>query len=554
MSKNEDLFTSVASVRGNQLTLTAPLQSTVQSVIVDHDDTGAAQFAIDAAVAAGGGIIKFGVGTYNIRRPCFGYWTSDSNPYPTYTTDYSRSPSYGSFWNLCVANGATGNIYIEGQGSATVLQAGPDLGGGMFALGVYSTPASAPFKSIEIEPVDKGSTKLVLADSSVTGGLHPGSDVWLYSGSFGGTCIDSNGTAGGGCHFSELNTIEAIQGNTLTLEYPTSKKYYDDGVDSFGLVKLPTTLHNIALQNLTINTYNRVIGPGYVYGLLINKVVVNGSPAEGAFVGGYKRDVVIENSSWNIGTEDATWNGTEEFDQFTDVAFIGNTITGNSPDSSNASRIYLTEGTSQIMFEDNTISHVSIYFQDTTDDVIRGNIFHNGDVTIGKSYNEFGHPLEWGNPQDASFLSFGSQTSASISGNSFTIDSAFTPPWVINLGHFDHGGIDGNVIVYDAGSPLAAINSDGGYIGNNTVTLGPLATSSWGIAVIPDEGPGIAPSNFIVAHNTVNATVAAGGIYIVNAGFSDPAPICLEQNTINIQKGKSQFIPDSTNLSCDGSK
>lgn len=562
IAKNDDLFTIVAAVNGNQITLQQPLENSVMDTEVDHDDTNAIQTAVDAAVLAGGGVVKIGKGHFNLRRPAFWYWTPTSGAYPIMTNNYSLRAWSQGHSELYIPNGSKGHITIDGSGASTVLQTSPGSGraGALLSVGNYSSPAYPPFKSVSIEPLDKGATTVTLVNDSDSSKFRPGDDVWLYTGSFGNsaTCPDINGTAGGNCHFSELNTIQSISGNAVELKYPASKRFYDDGTSSFGMVKLPVTPHDIAIENMTIDTNDIVIDSGLVYGVLVNNVTVDGSPAIGPFVGGFKRDVVIENSSWSIGEGDATWNGTEEFDQFTGVALIHDQITGNnSPFSEGPSmgaRLYFTEGTSQVLITDCTFNHASVYFQDTTDDAIDDNTFNDADITVGLSYNEYNHDLLWGGYQDNSVLSFDSQDWAQVDGNTFNTDNSFFPPWIINIGHFKGGQVDGNTI--NDNSPqrrLAAINSDGGEIEGNTINLGSKAALSFGIAAIPDEGPGLPASSFTIEGNTIVGPAAINAIYVVNSGFTDTAPVCIENNSINIGRGSPISIPQSSpDLTCGG--
>jgi hypothetical protein len=564
--KNEDFFTTVTSVSGNEITLSQPLVSSVNEVEVDHDDTNAIQAAIDAAESVGGGVIKIGRGTFSVRRPSFQYYAFSGDTYPRFTTTYRLKPSWLGYSNLHIPNGSTGNVFLEGDGAATILQTPPDFGGygKLIAVGDYSNPAFQPYPAIKIEEVDKGATSIVLSEASQAGVLHAGDDVWLYSGAFDPNlqnpmCVDSGGSAGGNCHFSELNSVLSIEGRDITLKYPTSKKFFDDGRDSFGLVKLPTTPHNVGIENLTIDTYNPVTGSGFVYGLLIDHVKVNGFVNHGAFGGGFKRDVLIKNSSWGVGLGDASWYGTEEYDQFTNVGLIDDTVIGHAAPGSEGpslgARLYFTEGTSQVVIEGSTFDHVSLLFQETTDDIVDGNEFYDGDVSVGGSFNPFNHPLSWGPPQDASFLSFGSQEAAEVKNNVFNIDSDFYPPWIINLGHFVKGQVDDNIIVDDSPRQLiAVISSDGGEINGNMITLGTHAISSWGIAAIPDEGPGAQASSFDLEKNTINGGSELAGIYVVDSGFTNAAPMCIAGNTINIQNGPKVSVPSSTtNQICVGS-
>ena len=568
VAKPEDLYTVVASVSGNIITLQNPLVSSVTEATVDHDDTNAVQNAMNAAMAAGGGIIRFGKGTFNLRRPTFQYYPAGATE-PHYTTNIKLKESWGGYVNLNMPYGSVGNIYIEGAGPGTVIQTQKDFGGNGVLLGVGSEgsgPAYAPNVAIPIQEVDKGATTVTLASSDGQNTLHPGDDIWLYSGSSSGSitsppCANSKSTAGGNCHFTELNTIKSINGSTITLLYPTSKKYYDDGKNSFGLVKLPTTPHNIALENLTIDTYNSVTAGGIVYGLLIDHVTVNGSPVEGAFRDGFKRDVVIENSSWGVGTGDATWNGTEEFDQITDLALVGDTITGfSAPGSegpSEGAKLSFTEGTSGVVIQNNTFNHVSVYFQDTTDDVIQGNQFNDAIVEVGDSYTPVVANIRWiwGWLEDQSFLSYGSQSAVQVDGNLFNIDAAFNPPSIIHIGHFTSGQINHNVVNYSVMSGVSgvAIDSNGGDVIGNTITFATPAPNAVGILLIPDQGPGVAPSGFDVQQNVIKGSSISAGIYVSSGGFTDTAPVCIANNAIDILIGKTVVSSSSVDLDCSES-
>lgn len=558
VSKHEDLFSKVVAVSGNQIALQDPLASSVVDVEVDHDDTGSIQDAINAAVSAGGGVIELGNGTFNVRRPTFGCFKSVSCP-TGYTTDIKLKPSWYGYTNLYLDHHSPGNIFLKGNSTLTVIQTPPDSAGdGEFIEMGYGVPASAPYTAIKIEQVNKGDTSVTLANDSGLSTLHPGDDVWLYTGSFGGgSCVDKDGTPGGNCHFSEINTIKSISGRVISLAYPTSQKFYDDGVSSFGLVKMPMSPHNVGLSNFTINTYSPVVSLGMVFGLTVDHVTVNGFTSHGAFLGGMKRDMLIENSSWGIGAGNASWEGTEELDQCIKVSFINDTITGyaapGAEGPSMGARIYLTEGTSQALFEHNKFDHIAILSQDTTDDIIDSNVFNDATVAIGNRYNEFTYALGYGSLRDPSVFSFRSQADAQITNNIFTIDSGYYPPWIIVLGHFTSGSITNNVITSNTLNPLAAINSGGGDIKNNVIHIGPRSKLTYGIAAIPDEAPGIPVSSFTIRGNQINAQAVPAGIAVMDSGFTDIAPVCIANNSITIVSGKSVSVSKSaTNLSCDG--
>lgn len=550
-SKSEDLFSTVLSVTGNIIVLSSPLQADVSETLVDHDDTVAIENAILAAVTVGGGIIDFGPGSFNIRKPSFIYVQNNSVAYPNYTTNYALSPYWAGYWYLYIPNGSAGNIYLEGSGASTLINTPPASGAvaAVLGLGNFGRPSFAPYTSHRMLPIDKGSTTVELATPTDVGTIAAGDDVWLYSGSYSytpGGCTDNSGTAGGMCHFSELNTVTAVNGSTLTLKYPASKNYWDDGYDSFGIVKMPVTPHNVAIEHMTLNSSDPLTGTGLVYGQLVNDVHITGDVSHGPFGGGFKRDVLIENSSWTFGVGDASWSATDEYDQFTNISFIHNVITGYAAPGAEGpslmARMYLTEGTSEVLFQDNVINNASIYSQSATDVAIYSNQFSDGVVNIGDSYNPFNAPLVSAAIADASFQSFASQMSASISGNAFVCDTSFTPPFVIRLGHYGAGDISNNLISYAAKQSIPVVVSGGGTIRGNVLSI-TGAASAIGIAAIPDESHTFAPALFDIESNSITGGTAQTGIRVVNAGFTDPAPVCIEGNSFDTSSG-SQMVAD----------
>ena len=551
ISKNEDVIASVASVNGNQIILAVPLNSSVADTVVDHDDTDAIQSTINAAVAAGGGVVRFGDGTFNIRRPSFQYANEIEPEYTAYTTSYTLGWPESEWYYLYVPNGSSGNIFFQGNGASTVLQTPPDQGAAstVFGIGAYLNPGYAPFTALQIEDVDKGATSVNLASDPAASNIHPGTDIWLYSGAFSApaVCVNADGTAGGNCHFSEINTVTTVSGRKIALAYPTSKRYYDDGTDSFGIVVLPVTPHNIGIQDLTFNTCNRILYSGMIYGLVIDHVVINGVVGFGAFGGGSKRDVLIENSTWSFGRGDAS-GIYDEYDQFTNLEFLRNTITGYAASEaegpSEMARIYMTEGTSGVVLDGNVFDHVSTYFQDTTDDVVENNTYTDGILQLGDSYAPKRNVLDLGGVQNPTFTSFASQESAIVRANSFTIGPEFTPPWVLSIGHFTSGSVSNNVISYNNAHNSALIISDGGAIKGNTISIGPASTGAWGIGLDPDEAPSVPPASFDVENNTISASSLAAGIYVADPGFTDTAPVCIQGNTMNIGQGNLLSIQD----------
>ena len=99
-SKNEDLYTTVTAVKGNQITTADVLPASITNAQVLHDDTAAFQAAIDAASAAGGGTVQIGAGTYLIQRPVFVVTASGANPVFTNTVKADAWYSIYSYLNI----------------------------------------------------------------------------------------------------------------------------------------------------------------------------------------------------------------------------------------------------------------------------------------------------------------------------------------------------------------------------------------------------------------------------------------------------------------------
>jgi hypothetical protein len=552
IARNEDFFTSIATVTPDGVTTADPLPNTFRGAEVSHDDTLAVQNTINAAVAAGGGIVQFGTGSYVIRRPVF---VEGGVSYPADSTALTSDPFWADYHYLAIPNGSSGRIHLRGAGAGTIVSTAPDHGGAasLLAAGYFQRPDDTVGGVLPINQVTKGQTQVVLGGSASA--LSPGDDVWLYSGSFtGNPCQATSGTAGE-CHFSELNTVAAVNGGKVTLAYPASKTYRDDGSSAFGMVKLPVTPHDIAVEDMTIDTYNPVISTGMVYGLLVSDVSINGSMTHGAFGGGLKRDVTIENSTWTIGTGDASYGATDEYDQFTNVLFTGDTVNGYAAPGAEAlsvaARIYGTEGSSQFTFKNNVFNNVSVYFDETTDDVVSNNQFNNGAVILGSAYGVI--PFSFGPDHDAAFVSFASQVSADIDNNTFNGQTPYSPPFIVRLGHFALGTVANNTINY-AGNQTAfpGITSYGGAITGNTMAIS-NPQGSVGIAVIPDQSSTIPAASFNVQDNTVSQVGGVSlAVYVTDPGFLDTAPICIQANNLLPQIGLPLFeaAPGSINLSC----
>ena len=561
ITKNEEFFTTVVTITGSQILLSDPLQSSVQEVTVNHDDTQAIENTILAANAAGGGTVQLDAGTYEIERPSFILVENNSVAYPNFTTNLAYAPWWAGATYLILPNGSHGNLNLQGVGANTVIVTPPGMGAysPLINLGGYqrpNDPSNPVTRLIQITPTLKGATSVSLRNSSDASTLHVGDDIWLYTGSFGQAYCPDSGSLPGPCHYSELNTVTGINGATIMLAYPTSKQYYDDGGSGFGLVRLPVTPHNIALQHMTINTASPITQTGLVYGLVINDLTMPGPIDHGPFGGGYKRDVTIENSTWSFGVGDASYGAEDEYDQFTNLSLVNNTITGvaapGAEGPSLMARIDMTEGTSQAQIMLNTFVDTSIYAEQTTDVLISQNKFSNGVVNIGFEYAA-GADVNWfrqGQQADKSYLSFASQEAAEVRDNTFSSDATFTPPGIIRVGNFTSATIANNVISYQASNTMPVITTFSGAVTGNQISI-PASGASDAVVLVPDESELGPPSAFIVQENTLTANSVWAAVLIPNGGFVDSVPICIQNNNWNITFGVPVlYDPTSTQLSC----
>lgn len=565
--QNEEFFSTITGTSGNTITIADQLPQTIGGGVVLHDDTQAVQSAINAASQAGGGTVQLNAGYYRVLRPSF----PSKSTYPTFSTDITTELYSAQFSSLQLPNGSSGNVTIQGQGNSSFIAAAPDSGGRSHFLdiGAFGRPASMgapayPGAVIKIQPVAKASTSLTLVSSTPNPSLAAGDDIWLYSGSFGidVACTDVNGTPGGECHFSELNTIASVQGTAVTLVHPTSMRFYADQYgNSFGLVKLPKTPHNVSLRSFQMDDYNAILATGQVYGLLVDSLTLLKPASHGQFGGGTKRDVTIQNSTWHLGNGDATYAGTDEFDQEINVSLVGNNIYGygaaGAEGPSLLPRIYGTEGSSQFKINNNHFYGAGVLLDQTTDDVVIGNQFQNGLLAIGGMYAPNGNCTQLQN--DTGFVSFGSQANVDVENNVFTTTAGvFLAPSLLRTGSFDAAIISGNQLTFSSARPrVAPINvlvAASGNITQNTITLSNATDNSIGFCLTPNNSPTesiTVKSNTIQGTGATTATVGAG-IYIPNPGFSDPAPITLQGNTFTTAGGPHCKVdaPGSTPATC----
>ena len=568
--RNEEFFTTITGISGNQVGIADPLAQTFSGAVVVHDDTAAVQKAINDASAAGGGIVQLNAGYYRIQRPSFKVNNSSYPTYPTYSTDISGVPYSEVYSYLQLPNGSSGNVTIQGVGNSTFILANPDSGGrshfidiGSFGRPSYMGLPAYPGNVIKMQPVAKGATVVSLLSVPTNPTLKAGDDVWLYSGSYssGQTCNDYNGTPGGDCHFSELNSVASIQGTTVTLVYPTSKKYYQDQYgNSFGLVKMPVTPHNVSLKSFQMDSYNPILSTGLVYGLLIDSLTLLKPASHGQLGGGFKRNMTVQNSTWYLGAGDVSDAETDEFDQFTNVLMQSNNIHGygavGGEGPSLSPRIRGTEGSSQFTIKNNNFYDAEFLMDQTTDDVITGNQFQNGFLAVGSEFAPVGNCIQ--NGPDGGFVSFGSQAAVDVENNTFTSNRSYIAPAFIRTGSFDTATIAGNTITYSSpqggNGPPFAIVAGSGTVSKNTISFSTGIPNSYSVCLTPNAQPAekiVVQGNTLQGVNGAPAVVGAG-IYIPDPQFTDPASITLQGNTFNITAGNNCRVvaQSSTPVTC----
>ena len=556
ISTNEDFFSKIVSVTdGGKITVANPVPSSVTDAPLAHDDTDAIESTILAADAQGGGTVQFDGSTYNVYRPWF-------HALGGAHSHQMNAPWWEGFAYLYLPDTSRGHINLQGVGTQTVLRTPPDRGGSavLWDFG-QPVPPWVPDAPIAINEVPKGSTTIQLADST-NPSPQAGDDIELFSGSFGYEPDSCQATSGepANCHFGELNTVVARDGDTLTLAYPTSKRYWNDGSSNFGITvrtHLPAIAvpHILAIQHMTLDTYNGVFSNGNVFGMLVSDVDIKGFVSHGPFAAGTKRDITIENSSWGAGAGDATWNGTDELDKCVNLLFTGNMVVGYAAPTieglSQGARLYFTEGSSQIAFVNNTFTNFLLLFQSTTDSAVVGNTFSNGEVNMGVAYdtNQYNFtPLHYW-----SYLSFASQEHALIDSNVFSEDASYQAPVIIALGDYIDGTISNNIITDLSSRDIPAISSYGGLVTGNSVTFTPSTQYSVGIALVPDPSP-LGPGASITAlRNTITSPSHLGaGILLVDPGLVASTPVCVGQNTYNLGAGPgvADYAPQNFNLAC----
>ncbi len=498
ISKNEDFYTTISAINGQTVTTGDTLPATFTNLVIHHDDTAAVQAALNDAVSKGGADVQFEAGTYNLFRPLFRLNNSNLTNYGTsLTTAVQNGQSNTSYTYLQIPVTSPGGIVIAGRnsnGETSVIVTPPDHGGwsqllsvGDFGRPSYGGSPAYPNPTIRISTVNKGDQKVTLVGSQ---SFNVGADIWLYSGSFQGVCQDvAGGTGGNNCHYSELNTVSSVttdsNGNTvLGLTYPASKSYFatsyvdpssgDATPNSFGLVRMPTTPHNMTLENMQINTYNPILTGGMVYGFLLSGLTLPYPAEPGPFGDGFKRDVTIQDSTWHFGKGDVSFSNSDEYDQFTNLTFNNNNIYGFAAPGAEGpflmARVLVTEGSSQVHFTNNHFYNASINIDENTDDTISGNTLSDGIISVGTTYQNSGNcNFSSGNEYD---LLFGPKTNLTVSSNTFNIDDSFQPPYVLLAGSSAGEQVTNNTLTYAGVRQVTgAFNVSAGTVSGNAINF-----------------------------------------------------------------------------------
>ncbi|MBV8208680.1 MAG: hypothetical protein JO133_01330 [Burkholderiaceae bacterium] len=571
--RNQDLISTVQAIApsptgaGVVLSLAASASMTLSATPVQHDDTAALQAAIDYVGANGGGMVQFAAHSYRFERPSF-YTGNLTAPY---TSDLAGAPSifwWGAPHLVHTEAAAPSNLTllgtIDAQGNHTLLDTGPSFTAGGGALLLISDPETAasggpPYHPgvLAILPVDKGARSVQLANPSQAAGFSAGDDVWLYSGTFDQNQPTSPSQAcanqidpvsklpyANNCHFSELNTVVSLDKTSgkLALALPVTKKYWNDGYSSFGLVRLSQIAHNITLQNLDVLSYTPLLyGAGYnisFIGIRMHNV------ANMDFLGtGTRRGLTIENSTLSWGSGSQGWINTQEFDQVEDVTVSGNTFTGyaapRAEGPSQGARLYFTEGTTNLRVRNNTFQNFQLLTQAADAVSVTHNKFKDSVAWVGLVHESPYQPFT-----DFSYVSFASQHGASITSNTFQHDlnyQAFTIVW---LGTFGDGNVNDNTFTY-ASVPTWIVYTAGGNVARNTINVStPTDVNHPGAVevVIDDVSQPVAVRSNVV-------TGALPFVVNLNPPYAPTETVCILGNTLN---GRSGDVPVSTSVYFNG--
>lgn len=525
-----------------------------------HDDTDAIQSAIDNVTASGGGTVSLLDKTYPVRKPYFNI--DQRSGQSGYVSDLYVGSTLVAWWampsHLHISTGAyTNGLRIAGTvpNAISTIQTGADIDASLLSILTPTSgnlgipPVADQSHPISILPANKGDTSISLANPSDASRLTVGADIYLFTGSFkygspvGDPSYKGNADASG-TNFSELNTITAIDSSSgvVSLALPLNKKYWSDGYNAFGVSQLAEQApRNITLQNLTLDTYQKVLSQGPVFNLEIDHMA-SLHPITGNAMGtGYKRGLSITNSSWQFGNGLRGWSSVNEFDKAADVVFTGNTVQGYAgkfaEGPSQGAKVWFSEGVTNLTVANNHFIGVQL-ITDQSDDVrVENNLFEDSMAWIGTQEHDLWNG-NWG------YVSFGSQHNAKIDNNHFVISSNYGPAWVVYLGNFDgQASIQGNTIDYNqTKSPLWMIYAASGTIAHNTINdtpapQAPLFMSS--IMVATD----VTPNRAAVQQNIVSSTRWPDVTEVLPVSqVVVPLDICVSGNVLNGAPGDDVYV------------
>jgi hypothetical protein len=235
-------------------------------------------------------------------------------------------------------------------------------------------------------------------------------------------------------------------------------------------------------------------------------------------------------------TDTAGWAGTDEYDQFSDVTFANNKITGFDYPGSNSARLYGTEGSTRFTFTNNDFYNMMLAFQLSADITISGNRFHDSNIAIGGYDNYAQVPFEFQS---------GTLGTVSITGNTLSFAADTMTP--ISMGYNLNSTISDNQISYDTPKTICQdiIAVANGTLNGNTIAVGSNVACSQAINITPQVVPSEVPPALMISGNTVSAVTGHSNILVNNPGAFYGSDVCLGTNELN---GNTATIASTPNL------
>ena len=541
LPRHEDLWTTIVAVHDDQIEIADALGQDVVRATVYHDDTEAAQRAVDAAVAAGGGVVEFGPYSYNLWRPAFWHGTA-----------WTRSIKGAEIMyppKLYV--GGAGNITFAGAGPATRLINLPDAStfSAMVSFGTeHRRPWDLPY--VAIRPITRGSTRVELAAPASSAAFHAGDDVWLFSGSFMLTpCLSTHGTPGGNCHFSELNSISKVdnRNGVLELRYPATNSYRDDGINPLGIVDVAgSSMHHVGFRDLTIDAWGPISSEALVQDFHFDHVNVPIGPTTNWWYGGVDRGWYVKDSTLNIGDGGMYYSVMNEMDQYSDVQFADDTFIGHSaPHGADKliadSSIRLDEGSGDATFRDDHFVGVQLKIDNAFNGLtIERCRFENAGLHLGCNVEDGCGPQ---------ISSFGISKDVTIRGNGFTVQPPFAPSRLFEVripasnisvtdNSFDISGAEN--------AELPAMYVASGEIRDNHI-VSHRTGNTIGIEVFPEVIPGLPQPDVTVDGNQITHSGPGIGVEVRSPKKTYSGAVSIAHNNLRTKTPLS-IDPAARNL------